>query len=57
MRQAPVQVPLDDENFPDEIKMLVCEVNAETIVYYRTGYGMQQAGKLFTDSLKTRQRI
>ena len=57
MRPAPVQLQLDDENFPDEIKLLVCEVNAETIVYKGSGYGMQQAGKLYTDSLKKRQRI
>ena len=38
---APVQVPLDDDNLPDEIKMLVSEGNVESIVYYGIGYGMQ----------------
>ena len=38
---AAVQVPLDDENFPDEIKMLVSEGNVESIVYLGSGYGMQ----------------
>ena len=38
---APVQVPLDDENLPDEIKMLVSEGNVEPIVYYGSGYGTQ----------------
>ena len=38
---APVQVPLDDDNLPDEIKMLVSEGNVESIVYYGSGYGMQ----------------
>ena len=38
---APVQVPLDDDNLPDEIKMLVGEGNVESIVYYGSCYGMQ----------------
>ena len=38
---APVQVPLDDDNLPDEIKMLVSEGNVESIVYHGSGYGMQ----------------
>ena len=38
---APVQVPLDDDNLPDEIKMLVSEGNLESIVNYGSGLGMQ----------------
>ena len=38
---APVQVPLDDDNLPDEIKRLVSEGNVESIVYYGSGYRMQ----------------
>ena len=38
---APVQLPLDDDSLPDEIKMLVSEGNVESIVYYGKGYGMQ----------------
>ena len=38
---APVQVPLDDDNLPDEIKMLVSEGNVESIVYYGSWHGMQ----------------
>ena len=38
---APVQVPLDNDNLPDEIKLLVSEGNVESIVYYGNGYGMQ----------------
>ena len=38
---APFQVPLDDDNLPDEIKMLVSEGSVESIVYYGSGYGMQ----------------
>ena len=38
---APVQVPLDDDNLPDEIKMLVSEGNVESLVYYGSGYGFQ----------------
>ena len=40
-RPAPVQVPLDDENIPDEINMLVSEGNVESNVYYGSYYGMQ----------------
>ena len=38
---APVRVPLDDDNLPDEIKKLVSEGNVESIVYYGSGYGLQ----------------
>ena len=38
---APVPIPLDDDNLPDEIKMLVSEGNVESIVYYGIGYNMQ----------------
>ena len=31
---APVQVHLDDDNLPDEIKILVSEGNVESLVYY-----------------------
>ena len=43
---APVQVPQDDANLPDEIKMMVSEGNVESIVYYGSGYGMQANYKL-----------
>ena len=38
---APIQVPLDDDNLPDQIKMLVSEGSVGSIVYYGSGYGMQ----------------
>ena len=38
---APVQVALDDDNLPDEFKILVSEGNVESIFYYGSGYGMQ----------------
>ena len=36
-----VHVPLDNDNVPDEFKMLVSEGNLESIVYYASSYGMQ----------------
>ena len=38
---APVQVALDKDNIQNENKMLVSEVNVESVVYYGSGYGMQ----------------
>ena len=38
---APDQVPLDDDNLPDEIKMLVSEGKVQSIVYYGRVCGMQ----------------
>ena len=43
---AAVQVPLDDDNLPVEIKMLVSEGNVESIVYYGSDYGIQGNYKL-----------
>ena len=37
----PVQVSLDDESLPDEIKQVVSKGNMESIVYYAKDYGMQ----------------
>ena len=42
---APVQVPLDDDDLPDEITMLVSKGNVESIVYHGSGYGMQKTIK------------
>ena len=50
---APVQVPLDDDNLPDEIKMLVSEGNVESIVYYGSGYGMQANYKVTSKKTTT----
>ena len=38
---APVQVAVDDDSLPDEIKLFINEGNVESIVYYGSGYGMQ----------------
>ena len=38
---TPVQVSLDDESLPDEIKEVVSESNVESTVYYAIGGGMQ----------------
>ena len=38
---TPVQVSLDDESLPEEIKEVVSEGNVESIVYYAIGGGMQ----------------
>ena len=38
---APVQVTLDDESLPDEIKQLVSKSKVESIVHYAKDYGMQ----------------
>ena len=43
---APVRVPLDDDNLPDEIEMLGREGIIEPIVCYGRGYGMQANYKL-----------
>ena len=38
---TPVQVSLDDESLPDEIKQVVSKRNVESIVYYAKDCGMQ----------------
>ena len=38
---APVQVTLDDESLPGEIKQVVSKGNVESIVYYAKDNGMQ----------------
>ena len=38
---ATVQVTMDDESLPDEIKQVVSKGNVESIVYYAKEYGMQ----------------
>ena len=38
---TPVQVSLDDESLPDEIKEVVSKGNMESIVYYAIGGDMQ----------------
>ena len=43
---APVQVTLDDESLPDEIKQVVSKGNAESIVYYVKDYGLQSNYKV-----------
>ena len=43
---APVQVTLDDESLPDEIKQVVSNGNVESIVYYAKEYGMQSNYKV-----------
>ena len=43
---APVQVTLDDESLPDEIKQVVSKVNVESIVYYAKDCGMQSNYKV-----------
>ena len=43
---APVQVTLDDESLPDEIKQVVSKGNVESIVYYAKEYGMQSNYKV-----------
>ena len=42
---APVQVTLDDESLPDEIKQFVSKGNV-SIVYYAKDYGMQSNYKV-----------
>ena len=42
----PVQVSLDDESLPDEIKQVVSKGNMESIVYYAKDYGMQSNYKV-----------
>ena len=43
---APIQVTLDDDNLPAEIKMLVSEGKVESIFYYGSGYGLQSNYKV-----------
>ena len=43
---TPVQVSLDDESLPDEIKDVVSEGNVESIVYYAIGGVMQANYKI-----------
>ena len=43
---APVQVTLEDESLPDEIKQVVSKGNLESIVYYAKVYGMQSNYKV-----------
>ena len=38
---APAQLPLDDDKFSDENKILVSGENVECVVCYENGYGMQ----------------
>ena len=43
---TPVQVSLDDESFPDEIKQVVSKEIVESIVYYAKDCGMQSNYKV-----------
>ena len=43
---TPVQVSLDDESLPDEIKQVVSKANVESIVYYAKDSGMQSIYKV-----------
>ena len=43
---APVQVTLDDESLPDEIKQVVSKGNVESVVYYAREYGKQSNYKM-----------
>ena len=43
---APVQVSLDDESLPEEIKEVVSKGNVESIVYYTKDCGMQSNYKV-----------
>ena len=43
---TPVQVSLDDESLPDEIKQLVSKGNVESIVYYAKDCVMQSNYKV-----------
>ena len=43
---TPVQVSLDDESLPDEIKQVVSKANVESIVYYAKDCGMQSYYKV-----------
>ena len=43
---APLQVTLDDESLPDEIKQVISKRNVESIVYYAKDYGMQSNYKV-----------
>ena len=43
---TPVQVSLDDESLPDEIKQVVSKGNVESIVFYANDCGMQSNYKV-----------
>ena len=43
---TPVQVSLDDESLPDEIKQVVSKGNVESVVYYAKYCGMQSNYKV-----------
>ena len=43
---TPVQVSLNDESLPDEIKQVVSKGNVESIVYYAKDCGMQSNYKV-----------
>ena len=43
---TPVQVSLDDESLPEEIKQVVSKGNVESIVYYAIDCGMQSNYKV-----------
>ena len=43
---TPVQVSLDDESLPDEIKQIVSKGNAKSIVYYAKDCDMQSNYKV-----------
>ena len=43
---APVQVSLDDESLPEDIKEVVSKGNVESIVYYAKDCGMQSNYKV-----------
>ena len=43
---TPVQVSLDDESLPDEIKQVVSKGNMESIVFYANDCGMQSNYKV-----------
>ena len=38
---VPVQVPLNDDNLPKEIKQLVEQGNVDSVTYYGMEYGMK----------------
>ena len=40
-RSVPVQVPLNDDNLPKEIKQLVEQGCVDSITYYGMEYGMK----------------
>ena len=50
---TPVQVSLDDEGLPDEIKQVISKGNVESIVYYAKDCGIE----LQSDLQERRQRL